>query len=98
MPLARSHDQRRPESAMAMSFRFLGSFAMSLALLLVTRNVVTAAGLEPSKPSQTVLLEPGGSLCPVAGKIVNTRIQPDGTRVPFSIPPKQVLVITGVDW
>ena len=44
---------------MSMASRFLGSLAVSATLLLVTLSVVSAAGVEPSKPSQIVLLAPG---------------------------------------
>lgn len=83
---------------MSITNRRLGSVTLSAVLLFARLTVASAAGIEPSKPSQTVLLTFAGTPCPVAGKLVDVQIQTNGAQVPFTIPAKQVLVITGIDW
>jgi hypothetical protein len=78
--------------------RVLGTFAASAALLCGAFTVAAAAGVETTKPSQMVLLTASGAACPVAGKLVDTQVRLDGTQVPFTIPAKEVLVITEIDW
>jgi hypothetical protein len=63
----------------------------------------TEAGiLAPSRASQLVTLQTSGSpaACPgTAGRVaMDTAIAGNATTSPFSIPPNQVLVVTGVDW
>ena len=60
-------------------------------------GTVHAGVLAPAKPSSLVTLTSLGS-CGTGSHKMDTRIMPDGTAVPFVIPPKEVLVITGVEW
>jgi hypothetical protein len=58
------------------------------------------APLAPSKPSQIVTLTYDGFCAGGTSldNIIGIRIMPDGTTQPFTIPPGQVLVVTGIDW
>jgi hypothetical protein len=59
----------------------------------------SAPALEPKRASDLVtLFATGEGLCPIAGLSFGTRILSDGTQVPFTIPPKHVLVITGFEF
>jgi hypothetical protein len=59
-----------------------------------------ASSVAPAKPSQIVaLISSGGApACPLAGKKIDSQIEPDGSFQPFSVPTGQVLVVTGFDW
>jgi hypothetical protein len=50
--------------------------------------------LEPKKPSQMVTLGPAAECQNGEGYLYLNRINPDGTFASFTIPPKQVLVVT----
>jgi hypothetical protein len=50
--------------------------------------------LEPKKPSQLVTLVPSETCAGGEGYLYGNRVNPDGTYAPFTIPPKQVLVLT----
>ena len=65
--------------------------------LLAWRPSVWAGPLVPSKPSQVVTLAATGTTC-VVGRLFEVQHSADGISVPFSIPPGQVLVVTGFDW
>lgn len=65
-------------------------------VVLAVASVANAGVVAPSKPSQTVLLKPGAACG--AGFALDTRINPDGTTAPFSIPDKQVLVLDSLTW
>ena len=57
------------------------------------------AGLTPTKGSQLVTLTAGGE-CPITGHpnatLFSLRLGPDGASAPFTIPAKQILVLTEV--
>ena len=53
-----------------------------------------AHALEPKKPSQLVTLTPSGTCQGGEGFLYGNRVNPDGTFAAFTIPPKQVLVLT----
>lgn len=77
--------------------------ALIVALLMILLiDGASAAPLAPSKPSDVVTLVTAPEFCniqgPDTGLVYNTRIQPDGTAEPFTIPLHRVLVITGFDW
>lgn len=73
--------------------------AACAALVLVGSAPSSAGPLAPTKPSQIVTLDNlAGAACPVIGKALDQQILPDGTRKPFVIPPKTVLVVTEVGW
>jgi hypothetical protein len=63
-----------------------------------------AAVLAPSKPSQVVTLTGAvgvSAACPsgvVAGRMVDTQHNPDGTSVPFNVPVGDVFVVTSWEW
>jgi len=58
-----------------------------------------AAGLGPGKASDVVTLINGaGDPCVVTGGALDFRVTPSGTSQPFSVPAKQVLVVTGIDF
>jgi hypothetical protein len=50
--------------------------------------------LEPKKPSQLVTLTPTAPCEDGEGFLYGNRVNTDGTFAPFTIPPKQVLVLT----
>jgi len=64
---------------------------LPLALLLIP---LAAGALEPKKPSQLVTLVPSNTCENDNGLLYGTRVNPDGTFSSFTIPPKQVLVVT----
>src|SRR5262249_15645426 len=70
---------------------------LSVALVLLSlASTPTTAALAPSKPSQLVAVGAFG-LCTSLGlstDLFTTRVNGDGTQVPFSIPAGEVLVIT----
>jgi hypothetical protein len=74
--------------------------AAALATLLgATPEPATSAGFAAAKPSQIVTLRnSSGNDCPFAGEALDNQVLPDGTILPFTIPAKQVLVITEVNW
>jgi hypothetical protein len=66
-------------------------------MLVALVGTVQAGVLAPSKPSSLVTLMSSGA-CGTGSHKMDTRIMPDGTAVPFVIPPKEVLVLTGIEW
>ncbi len=68
-----------------------------MSMLVGFVGTVEAGGLTPSKPSSLVTLVSLGA-CGSGSHKMDTRIMPDGTAVPFVIPPKEVLVLTGIEW
>lgn len=64
---------------------------LALALALVP---LSAQALEPKKPSQLVTLVPSNTCENGEGFVYGNRVNPDGTFSSFTIPPKQVLVVT----
>jgi hypothetical protein len=72
---------------------------VALALALLLPHVAHAAALAPAKASDLVAVyTKGNGDCPVAGRPFDTRVMPDGTEVPFVIPPKKVFVITSLQF
>jgi hypothetical protein len=74
---------------------------LALGLVTAVTGTVQAATLAPTKPSQLVhlLASPNitGTICggdPAFGM----RVMTDGLLAPFSIPPGQVFVMTGIEW
>ena len=61
---------------------------------------VVAAPLAPVKPSDVRnVFQDSQTACPSAGgRVVTKTNAADGTIIPFVIPPKQVFVVTQVDW
>jgi hypothetical protein len=85
---------RREISTMLHSLRvYLASFALPLALATPT----LAAPLAPAKASDVVGLVSSNADCTGNGKRIGDRILPNGTVVPFEIPPKRVFVITSAE-
>lgn len=69
------------------------------AVLGATPESATSGPVAPTKPSQLVTLRnSSGNDCPFNGQAVDRQILPDGTLQPFTIPPKQVLVVTEINW
>ena len=66
-------------------------FLLPLTLALLP---VAAQALEPKKPSQLVTLVPSGTCQSDDGFLYGNRVNPDGSFSSFTIPPKQVLVVT----
>jgi hypothetical protein len=64
--------------------------------MLIVPNGVSAA-VVPEKPSDLVTLQAQG-FCPEGGFDMKLQVLPNGTDVPFSIPPGRVLVITDWQW
>ena len=75
-------------------------FAAALALLFLLLPSHGRAGtLAPKKPSDVLTLRSSGAGCPFPGtRKLDSRVLPDGTLVPYTIPDGQVLVVTGVEW
>jgi hypothetical protein len=69
-----------------------------LSLLIATIVDADATGLEPTKPSQIVMVGQSGALCPFGGGAIDILLGGDGSYAPFVIPAKKVLIITGFDW
>src|SRR5262249_45023559 len=69
-----------------------------LGVLVLSAAVPAAADLAPAKASQIVTLTTSGASCPLAGDLIDRQVLPDGTKQPFSIPEKQILVLTEFDW
>ena len=69
-----------------------------VALVLLLLSPTAAPALEPSRASDLVTLIASETDCPIAGKAFDTRVLADGSQVPFTIPPKRVLVITGFEF
>ena len=80
-----------------MAHRMLVSIAVLLAvsMLIVPHGVSAAVG--PEKPSDLVTLIPQG-FCPSGAFNMTRRVLPDGSDIPFSIPPGRVLVIADWQW
>ena len=76
------------------------SFAAAFALLLLLLPSHGRAGtLAPKKPSDVLTLRSSGAGCPFPGtRKLDSRVLPDGTLVPYTIPDGQVLVVTGAEW
>jgi hypothetical protein len=78
--------------------RSLGITLVVLVSLLST--VVADAGLVPTKATQLVTLQ-GAGACPITGHPnavgLQFRVAPDGTTSVFTIPAKQVLVLTDIE-
>jgi hypothetical protein len=78
--------------------------SLAATLLAAAAPNLAAAPLAPSKPSQVVsaMAFPSAGSPPCeglgAGRQPSLLGRPDGTTVPFAIPPKSVLVITSVDF
>lgn len=70
--------------------------SMLIVSILTVASIADAGVIAPAKPSQTVVLKPGATCG--AGAALDTRVNPDGTTAPFSIPDKQVLVLDSVTW
>ena len=73
--------------------------ALCLGLLLTAWSTKAYAGpLAPTKASQIVVLTAASTPCAADpdATAVNVRNLPDGTTAPFTIPPGQVLVVTGI--
>ena len=80
-----------------MAHRMLVSIAVLLAVsMLIVPNGVSAA-VGPEKPSDLVTLIPQG-FCPSGAFNMTRRVLPDGSDIPFSIPPGRVLVIADWQW
>ena len=70
-----------------------------LCLALLAPAATSAGPLAPAKASDLVAVyTKGDGACPVAGRPFDTRVMPDGTEVPFAIPPKKVFVITSLQF
>jgi hypothetical protein len=67
-----------------------------LALVALASLAVSgpALALEPKKPSQLVTLVPSAECENGEGFLYGNRVNTDGSLAPFTIPPKQVLVLT----
>jgi hypothetical protein len=77
------------------------AFALRAAFLLLLSALVasSASALEPSRASDLVTLVANvEGTCPIAGMPIDTRVLADGSQVPFTLPPKRVLVITGFEF
>jgi hypothetical protein len=71
----------------------------ALGLALLAPHVASAAALAPAKASDVVAVYTKGNVdCPNGGTAFDTRVLPDGTEVPFAIPPKKVFVITSLQF
>ena len=75
----------------------MSKLILVVAMLVAFVGTVEAGVLAPSKPSSVVTLA-SLSACGTGSHKMDTRIMPDGTAVPFVIPPKEVLVLTGIEW
>lgn len=76
---------------------------MVTGIALVTCVPGAMAGvLAPTKASQSVVLRTSGVSAPCGGgtlnAVIDTRIMPDGSTAPFTIPLGQVLVVDGLSW
>jgi hypothetical protein len=71
---------------------------MAIVSLVALATPAIGGPLAPKKPSDLVTLTSSGAACTnygSAARRLDRRINPDGTVTPFSIPAKQVLVLTG---
>jgi hypothetical protein len=58
-----------------------------------------AVAIEAPRPSLIVVLRATTGLCGSSGhRAIDRQMLPDGTLVPFAIPPGAVLVVTGMAW
>jgi hypothetical protein len=80
--------------------RFEIFFVLGLSLAAIPQDA--AADVKPARLSDLVTLQglSAGGIGGCAGseRNFNTRVMPDGTSQPFTIPAGQVLVLTGVEW
>ena len=78
------------------------AIVLTCAVLLAPASGL-AAGIAASKPSDRVLLTVSSSPAPcslatINGFALDTRLSADGTSVPFTVPPKKVLILDRVTW
>lgn len=69
--------------------------------VLSAATLAQAGPLAPTRASQLVTLHSSvtGGACGALGKSVDSRVMPDGSvEIGFAIPPKQVLVVTSLEW
>jgi hypothetical protein len=72
--------------------------AAGAVMALVGPASVEAGPVAPSKPSQFVVLQRSGTgTCNFLTKPFDQQLNPDGTTTAFSVPAKQVLVVTSYD-
>jgi len=72
----------------------------AIAAHLAASPHITNAAVEPRSTSDLVTLlsgGPGGGGCSANERPIDTQVMSDGNH-PFSIPPRRVLVLTGVEW
>jgi hypothetical protein len=77
--------------------------SLASTLLVAAAPNLSAAPLAPSKPSQVVSGVASAVVSPPCGGLAiglqpSLLGRPDGTTVPFAIPPKSVLVVTSLDF
>jgi hypothetical protein len=67
---------------------------------MVATSTALAAPLAPSKPSSIrMVFTDNATTCPGGnGRVVTQTYDAEGTVVPFTIPAKQVFVVTQIDW
>ena len=69
------------------------------ALVSVVAATDAGAALEPKRPSQLVLAFTSGSTSCVANMFkVDTRVLPDGSKVPFEIPEGKIFILTSYEF
>lgn len=83
--------------------RLVGGRFVALGLALAAAAALDADGARAQagvKPSDLVTLTASGAVCPgiAVGKVFDQRVNANGTVTPFAVPPKRVLVVTGLDW
>jgi hypothetical protein len=70
-----------------------------LCAFLLAAPGIAAAQVALMKPSDSIVaISLLGDACHGNGSVVNTRILPDGTTAPFSIPARFAFMVTGVDY
>jgi hypothetical protein len=72
-------------------------FLTLLAAFILAPGSAFGGALAPSKASQLVTLQSGGT-CLSGLKKINVQVHGDGTTTAFTIPAGMVLVITGAEW
>lgn len=79
---------------------FKRSVCLAVMAVLAIASVARSGALEPTKPSQMVVLTYSDFCTETTSlaNIIDTQILPNGTTQPFTIPAGQVLVVTGFDW
>ena len=75
----------------------MGKLIVVVTVLALSVASVHAGVLAPAKASDVVTLVSVSS-CGIGSHKMDTRIMPDGSAVPFVVPPKRVLVLTGIEW